>query len=192
MNITPKVVRELLDYSPETGVFTWRDRGACWFSSKGSWRVWNSRYAGSRAGSVSIDRRTGYQFRRIVILGRIYKEHHIAWMLMTDEPLPEEIDHENRDGTDNRWANLRASTHAKNGRNQSMYRRNTSGVSGVNWHKGHDRWQARCMTDGKSHHLGYFDDLDEATQAVLAFRAEHDFDPGHGAELPHYHVTATP
>jgi len=190
MNITPKLVRELLDYKPDTGLFTWRYRGVDWFSCNRSWKTWNSRYAGQRAGSVSTDKRTGYQFRRVVILGQICKEHHIAWMWMTDEPLPPEIDHVNRDGTDSRWLNLRASTHAKNGRNQSMYRRNTSGVAGVNWHKTHRKWQARCMTNGKSHHLGYFDELDEAGQAVVAFRAEHDFDPEHGARLPHYHKMA--
>jgi len=114
-------------------------------------------------------------------------EHHLAWLWMTDDPLPEEIDHDNRDGTDNRWANLMSSTRPKNGRNQSMQRNNTSGVTGVHWNKGMGKWQGYCHIAGKRRHVGSFDEIDEAAMAVMELRADHGFNPKHGLEVAHYY-----
>lgn len=182
-----EVIRELLHYSPDTGIFTWRERARRWFRSDRDFRAWNARYAGERAGAIWTNHETGYQARVIRLLGRRHKEHRVAWMWMTDEPLPPEIDHENRDATDNRWMNLRASTHANNGRNQSMSRNNTSGVTGVRWHKATGKWQAQCKVSGIPHHLGLFRDLCEAARVVAEFRAANGFDPSHGSELACYH-----
>ncbi|MEL7966382.1 HNH endonuclease [Vreelandella neptunia] len=192
MKITPEIVRELLHYNPETGIFVWRERGRKWFkpSKQGNaWKTWNTRFAGKRAGLVVSQIDNGYQFRSLRLLGVRYLEHQLAWLYMTDDPLPEEIDHRNRMATDNRWQNLRASTSAKNSRNSSKSSRNTSGVTGVTWHKKDNRWQAQCKIRGKTHYLGSHDDINDASQAVADFRTANGFDPGHGKELAHYHAS---
>lgn len=182
-----EIVRELLHYDPETGVFTWLARGERWFKTARDCQSWNTRYSGKRAGRVLTFPKTGYQYRGIRVLGRDCKEHRLAWLYMTDEPLPSEIDHKSRDGTDNRWSNLRSSTRANNSRNRSMPRNNTSGITGVTWHKPTGRWLAGCKINGVRHNLGRFDDLDDAAKKVKEFRAEHGFDPGHGCEFAIYH-----
>lgn len=42
---------------------------------------------------------------------------------------------------------------------------NTSGCSGVNWDKTHERWVARIYVDGKRKCLGYFKNRDDAVAA---------------------------
>ena len=44
-------------------------------------------------------------------------------------------------------------------------RNNTSGKTGVCWNTGHQKWQARIGFQGKTHHLGYFTEYDEAVKA---------------------------
>ncbi|TFH85262.1 hypothetical protein EQG41_18285 [Billgrantia azerbaijanica] len=187
MKVTPEIVRELLHYDPETGAFTWRERDRRWFKSGRDCRAWNTRYAGNRAGRVWIGR-YGYQSRMVGLLGWKSYEHHLAWMWMTDEPLPEQVDHKNRDGRDNRWCNLRASTVTENGRNQSLSRRNTSGTIGVTWDRRAGMWKAQCRIDGQQQNLGNFHDIEEARCVAREFRAAHGFDPGHGQQVAHYHA----
>lgn len=184
--ITREVVLELLHYDSLTGVFTWNERGRRWFKSDRAHRWWNSRNAGNRAGHVFTSKRTGYQRRDIGILGFTCLEHHLAWLYMTDKPLPNEIDHRDRDATNNKWANLRASTHQQNSCNRSKSTCNTSGVTGVTWFKPHSKWMVRCQINGEKNFLGYFDELDEAAMEVMEFRAELGFDPMHGINTPCY------
>lgn len=42
---------------------------------------------------------------------------------------------------------------------------NTSGIKGVNWHKGSGKWAARICFQKKSIHLGYYDNLIDAAEA---------------------------
>lgn len=181
MDITPEIVRELLHYDSGTGIITWKPRCEKWFRYERDCRGWNTRYSGKRAGSLRANG-DGYQLRQIALIGRHFLEHHVIWMYMTDDPLPEEIDHKNHDGTDNRWCNIRASNHTNNQHNMSMYHNNTSGVTGVHWHRKANKWQAKCYLNGKCHYLGLFTELDEAAMEVMEFRMENGFDPKHGME----------
>lgn len=49
---------------------------------------------------------------------------------------------------------------------------NTSGVRGVYWDKGHQRWVARVTVNGVTHHVGHFTDIRDAESAVLKRRLE--------------------
>lgn len=186
MNITPEIVRELLHYDPDTGVFTHRERGEHWFKSSSHCKAWNTRFAGKRAGGIRSNSVSGYRRHDIGLLGRDRLAHHLAWLYMTDEPLPDEIDHINRDATDNRWCNLRPAIHIDNGRNLSMKRNNTSGVTGVSWCNRRGKWRAYGKKDGRQHWLGYHDDIDLAAKAVKAFHSLNGFDPEHGLEKTRY------
>ena len=67
-----------------------------------------------------------------------------------------------------------------------MSRSNTSGVTGVTWDKSIGKWLAQIRLDGKTKHLGYFDDLEEAAEVVSEFYAANGFSARHGQVLSAY------
>jgi hypothetical protein len=79
------------------------------------------------------------------------------------------VDHRNNTATlDNRKSNLRICTHADNMRNSKRQASNKCGLKGVRWHPGMKKWQARISVDYKEHHLGYFDNPQDAHEAYRA------------------------
>ena len=184
MKLTIEIVRELLNYNPDTGAFTWRARGREWFPSDRSWRWWNNRFAGKAAGCVTTNAR-GYPMLQIGLLGANYIASRLAFLAM-GEPLPVQVDHLDRDSLNNRWNNLAPSTNAENHKNRSMNRNNTSGVCGVYWNKPAGRWQASVGLNGKRKNLGYFDNIDDAAAVVSRFRAANGFTDGHGQGFTKY------
>lgn len=188
--LTQEIIRELLDYDPETGVMTWKERDGEWFKSDRDCKAWNARWAGREAGSCRATRANyGYARKELVILHTTYLYHRVIWLWMTGEWPKDHIDHINRDATDNRWRNLRLTDACGNNLNKSMYRNNSSGFSGVLWRKDRKRWEAAVRVGGKIHHLGCFveDDLESAAKAVEDFRREHGFSEDHGKEHAHYY-----
>lgn len=83
------------------------------------------------------------------------------------------VDHINHSTLDNRRINIRIVTQAQNNQNKlGAYRNNTSsGVRGVTWKKSHQKWAAQVMVNKKQNHLGLFDVLEEAAQAVAKYRS---------------------
>lgn len=77
----------------------------------------------------------------------------------------QEVDHIDGNSLNNTRGNLRAATRAENMRNHKRYRNNTSGVTGVSWHSRRNQWAAYIKNNGRSTHLGYFDNLDAAREA---------------------------
>jgi hypothetical protein len=154
--ITWTNLRQLLDYDPGTGWFTWLvNRGAA--------------KKGARAGHRRAD---GY--RLIGVDGVLYLEHRLAFVYMTGREPDGEVDHANRDPADNRWCNLREATSSNNKANKSRPSNNTSGHKGVSWSKAVGKWHAYGSPGGgKRPHLGYFDGLEDAAAVAAAWRAEH-------------------
>jgi len=72
---------------------------------------------------------------------------------------PVYIDHINGNGLDNRKDNLRASSGTQNQGNRNLNKNNKSGCRGVSWRKDKGKWRAEIKIDGKSKHLGSFDDI---------------------------------
>jgi hypothetical protein len=70
------------------------------------------------------------------------------------------VDHINRNGLDNRKANLRPATHWQNACNSPKFRptKSRSKYRGVTWHKRKNKWCARIRVKGQTKSLGYFDD----------------------------------
>jgi len=99
--VTAARLREVLDYNPETGIFTNRIRRG----SKGA--------AGAEAGTLTP---TGY--RNIVIDGRLYPAHRLAWLYVHGTMPKWTIDHINHRRDDNRIANLRDVPHRENCQNR--------------------------------------------------------------------------
>ena len=153
-------LKELLDYNPDTGVFTWRKSRGCVA-------------AGSVAGCMDAK---GYL--RIRVDGKKYANHRLAWLYVYGEFPADQLDHINRVRNDNRICNLRTATQTENHQNTRKPRTNTSGVVGVCWDKSRGKWIAQITTNGRCKHLGYYGAIEEAAAARAAGKAKyHTFNP---------------
>ena len=76
------------------------------------------------------------------------------------------VDHINRNGLDNRKANLRLATRQQNARNTPKTRRTThSKYTGVSLRARHGKWCATIFANGRNTHLGHFDNQLDAAKA---------------------------
>lgn len=162
-SISAETVRELLDYDPETGIFTWKARDRKWFPSEKPQKLWNGTWAGKVAGRTH---HSGYV--DIGLLSRRYQVHRVAWLHVYGEWPKGEIDHIDGDRANNRIANLRDVRRNENQQNVVSPRADsTSGLRGVCWHKGKRKWVANINKDNQRFELGAFDCKHEAYAAYL-------------------------
>ncbi|WP_197090407.1 HNH endonuclease [Cupriavidus basilensis] len=141
-DLTADRVRELLDYEPETGVFTWKPRPAGHRRSSG--------YV-----SIHID-------------GCEIKAHQLVWFLAYGAWPETLIDHINGNPSDNRLKNLRDGSSKLNAENQRRAKAtNQAKLLGVSWHKKNAKWQAGITANGKKYYLGTFDTAEEAHAVYL-------------------------
>lgn len=143
--LTADRAREVLDYDPDTGVFTWKVRTgpAC--------------KIGSPAGCLD---KNGYL--KIKIDREQHYGHRLAFLIVLGY-MPIEVDHEDLNRSNNKWLNLRPAVPLEQMRNRDMPKNNTSGVKGVRREGG--GWRARIRVDGKKLHLGTFKSIEEAATA---------------------------
>lgn len=140
--ITHKRLKELLHYDPDTGVFTWA------VPRKGTGGV----------GSVAGRSNPSNKYWEICIDYRRYLAHRLAWLYMTGEWPNEDIDHIDRNRTNNAFRNLREAT-----RSQNLWNTGARGtqVNGA-------RWQAVISTRGVKSCLGTYDTEQEAHEVYVA------------------------
>jgi hypothetical protein len=114
---------------------------------------------GMEAGTIN-----SYGYRVIVIGGKAYKAHQIAYVLYHGEWLTEgEIDHGNLNKSDNRIENIREATRSQNCANKSFKKTNSTGIRGVH----------KCKKSGRYHvYVGqkYLSSHVDIDQAILARR----------------------
>lgn len=84
--------------------------------------------------------------------------------LILDAPRGKPVDHINRNGLDNRRSNIRLCTQSENQRNMRS-RGGSSKFKGVSWHKRSNKWRAKCTLNGKSIHVGVFENEEDAARA---------------------------
>lgn len=145
--LTLERLKALIDYNPETGSMVWKISTS------------NRNPVGSEAGTIM---KHGY--RHVSIDGRRYLAHRLAWFYVHGS-WPTEIDHIDRDRSNNKLANLRLSTRSQNNMNTKRRSDNKSGVTGVTWHKGSQKWRATIHKDGKQVQVGMFATIEEAAKA---------------------------
>lgn len=75
------------------------------------------------------------------------------------------IDHINGDKLDNRLINLRFVSNKENIRNSSGKNNSTSFYKGVSWDSSRNKWIASIQYNGKTHHIGRFDNEEECAKA---------------------------
>lgn len=158
-DLTAERARELLAYDPETGVFRWRV---------------------SPCGRAQIGAETGKPgknpYGRIVIDGRLYLAHRIAWLISFGTWPSGDIDHiDGRPGF-NALRNLRDVTCQLNC--QNIFRAKSSsksGLVGAHWSRSGKTFVAQIRYAGKAHHIGSFKTAEAAHAAYI--EAKRKFHP---------------
>lgn len=146
--ITQKELKEHLYYEPKTGIFTWiRHFGG-------------ATSPGKIAGC--LHKENGYiqiQINR----NQIYA-HRLAYLYVYGFLPEHNLDHINRNKTDNRISNLREASHQCNAINCGISKNNTSGIKGVSWHKYRKKWVAQIKFNMKGINMGDYETIGEAAK----------------------------
>ena len=153
MSLTAERLRALLSFDVDNGAFTRKIA-----------------FPGYRAGTIagSVDH---YGYITIMVDGKHYKAHRLAWLYEHGEwPIPE-VDHIDGDKLNNRISNLRVSSSRMNAENKRAAKRtNKLGVLGVSLK--HGKFLAQIQVKGVKVHLGYFRTQELAQIAYLQAKRE--------------------
>ena len=145
-------LKEFLDYNPDTGIFTWI-------------KIPNNNRV--KVGQVAGVMNSWTCYIQIRFKGIGYKAHRLAYYMYHGvDPLGKCIDHIDGDKANNKIDNLRLATNSQNAMNRhNVPSNNTSGISGVDWHKSVKKWHSRIMVDGVRKSLGFFINIEDARKA---------------------------
>lgn len=149
-DLTVEEVTTLLDYEHKTGVFRWVSR-----AGRGG-RI----PAGTQAGNLNKE---GYRY--IWINGKLYTASRLAVLIMTGSWPKHQVDHVNRDTSDDSWENLREAEQRYNKANSKRYKNNTTGFKGVTFDKERELFTVRIRENGTYRRLGRFETAEEAHEA---------------------------
>lgn len=154
--LTQDQAKEFFDYNPETGVVVRRKTFHKGHQCKLDVPIGTVTSGGYLVASIKN--------RKVLI-------HRFIFLYMTGSFPAKEIDHINGIKTDNRWCNLRESTHTENICNSNKPN-NSSGYKGVSLNQQKTRWIARCRANNKENYLGSFDDPELAANVYRVFARE--------------------
>ena len=146
---TQKYLQSVLDYNPESGIFTWKIRRQKAFNKSG-------RVAGTK----------GRKARYIYVNGSSYLAHRLAYVYSFGDVLSTEmqVDHKNTNSFDNRIDNLRIATHAQNCSNANRWKKKSL-PKGVSIQTKKNGYRARIQVNKKVIHIGTFPTSEAAHNA---------------------------
>lgn len=152
-SLTLEVLKTHLVYEPGTGFFE---------------RI-SGRHAGKPVGSIDS---SGHM--QVYVAGKLYLAHRLAWFYVYGVWPEYDLDHRDRNPTNNSIRNLRECTRQQNCLNKGPCSRNTTGFKGVHWAEHAKSFRSRITVKGKRHDLGCFRSAEEAHKAyVEAAKALH-------------------
>ena len=163
--LTQARLKEILNYNPNTGVFTWKIAA-------------NNKNV--RSGNVA-GKSTPQLYRSIKYKGQDYLSHRLAWLYIHGYLPDGQIDHINGDRADNRISNLRVTTNSQNAKNAGLRKNNKTGIMGVCLSD--NKWKAKIVVNYKSIHLGCFNDFFEACCARKSAERTYGYHFNHGKRL---------
>jgi hypothetical protein len=152
------VIKEALIYTPETGELRWRVGPAVQV----------------KAGSIAGTRhRLGYIC--VVLKGRRYLAHRLAWLLEKGAWPLAQIDHRDRDRANNRISNLRDVPGRVNKQNMvNAQSNNKTGSLGVS--RRGNKFIAVIFANHRQKYLGLFDTVEAASIAYQSAKRKHHFE----------------
>lgn len=164
--LTQEYLKTILDYNPNTGIFTWKSHHR------------HNVKIGSVAGGINNHSR----FVMIKVNGNRYQAHLLAWIYVYGRKPYFKITHKNHIKHDNRIENLELIDTAT--KNIKMKITNTSGINGVSWNKHSCKWHAYGVNRNKKRvHLGVFENLEDAAKAREEFNEQHGYHENHGKSI---------
>ena len=142
--VNAESIKVLIDYDPATG-FIRRKTG--------------------RTADIIANHTMAEGYIRITIDGFKYLGHILAWLYMTGDWAPDEIDHMDGNRSNNRWSNLRVLARQANAQNIGTTRANSSICVGVSFLPKTQKYRAYISPNGMQIHLGIFSTKEEAIAA---------------------------
>ena len=131
---------------------------------------------------VDISKPAGYinaeGYRANMIKGKSYLAHRLIYQMfneqwdITDTSQDNSVDHRDNDPSNNNIDNLRVATSSQQQHNCGKYKNNTSGTTGVVWHKRDEKWVVRVWVNKKSHFGGLFVNKEDAIAKATQMRDE--------------------
>jgi len=153
--ISQKRLKEVVTFDEETGEFFYVENGLP--------AGWNC---------------DGYV--RVRIDGADYQAHRLVWFLLYGYFPQIDIDHIDKDRSNNRPNNLRLATRSQNMLNTSAHKDSATGIKNVSFRKDTGKFSVRLSIDGKYKVIGSYNSLEEA--AIVAKNAREKY---HGEYARH-------
>lgn len=154
--LTQACLKEILHYDPDTGLFTWT----------------NPRSPRIKPGDPAGCAKYGYIV--IKVNNRPYPAAHLAHLYMTGELPSDEMDHINRNPSDNRWKNLRQADRSLNCLNRGCFKNNKAGIQGI--YKNRRKKGVMWQVEYRGKYVGFYDSFPAAVAARIF--AEFKLSPG--------------
>lgn len=136
--VTAEMMLARFRYDEETGNLFWRIRTG------------QNVKVGARAYSVTKGRKT------VQIPGGRVPQSHAVWMMHKGKWPDEELDHRDKNPSNDKIGNLRNCPTTKNCMNQTVRRTNKCGFKGVTKHPQQNAYWCRISADGKRYQLGLY------------------------------------
>lgn len=151
--MTREQLLHLFRYDRENGLLIWDNH---WQPST------LTRVKGKIAGNMRTDE-CGIQYYNVMINSKSYLLHRIIFFLETNT-WPEQVDHIDGNGLNNKYSNLRASDQRSNQRNRNVHRKGQP--PGCHFCKTTGKWRAQIKIGKEKIHIGRFETQTEASAAA--------------------------
>lgn len=157
-------IKKYLAYNEYTGIFTWIRKKS------------QNTKIGKIAGTLT---KKGYIV--IIFNGKSYPAHRLAWLYYYSSFPEEQIDHRDRNKSNNAILNLRKATNLENSQNKNLFKNNSTGYMGVSLRKETGKYRAYIRIENKLIHLGQYDNPEKASIAYIT--AKKQYHPFHNLNL---------